>query len=138
MIYWALVVAVLWAFYPFLLRRASSDFMTIWVWINGVAALVGVVVCLALGKPLLLRNTKDIGLVVGASLIAPVVGALMYIWLLKRAKNVTPVIALAFTAPAWAAIIGCYLFKEHKISAVQAVGIVMVCMGVVLVAMREP
>lgn len=137
MIYWAIAVALMWAVYPFLLRKASADFMTLWVWMNAIAAVVGVLVCLATGKPLMLGNMKDVGLVVGASVLGPVLGALLYFWLLKRMDHATPLIALAYTVPVWAAIIGCYVFKEQKISMVQAVGIVMVCMGVVLVAMKE-
>lgn len=137
MIYLALIVATMWALYPFLVRRADAHFMTIWVWMNGIAAVVGILVCLVCKKPLKLPGGKTTWMVLLASILGPIGGALLYFWLLKNAKHATPVIALAYTTPAIAAILGCYLFKEHRISLVQMVGIIMVCMGVVLVSLRE-
>ena len=127
----ALIVAVLWALYPFILRSLKTHPIIIWFWMNCIAAMIGLLVCLLWKKTIYVQGGEFMRIAL-ASFLGPACAFLIYFFLLVVLKTKTSVIiALAFTSPLFAVLIGKMWFGEHlKIQ--HIIGVLLTTLGVLL------
>lgn len=130
----ALFVALLWALYPFILKRAGVDPVVTWALFSIVAAVASVAVALAMKKNLLIGK-KSIPIVL-ASLMGPVLGMLLYIYLIYKCPKTTLVVALAFTSPLFAAVLGHLAFGE-KLALNHYIGILLIVVGILFLVWKR-
>ena len=142
---WALAVAALWGVYPLVLKGAMTrvDPVDVWAIMSIVAALVSAAVLTARGSWRRLYaggsglTARDAASIVLAAVLGPVLG----FWLLLRAlaapgAQTSTVMALAYTAPVVAALLG-WLWWGERLGAAQAAGIACVCAGVLILLLRR-
>ncbi len=131
----ALVVALLWAIYPFLLKTVQHlDHLAIWALMSFVSA-IAALIAITISKTNLSIHPKDFLTLVLASILGPIAGFLIYFYLIKNAKSVSLVITLAFTTPLFAALIGHFIFKE-QLDSRKLFGILLVVIGIMLISLN--
>jgi drug/metabolite transporter (DMT)-like permease len=127
----ALVVALLWAIYPFLIKQVKhTHHLVIWALMSSIAAIISILVCLVSGKKLLV-SWDDFKLITMSSVLGPVLAFLLYFYLISITPKVTLVTALAFTTPVFAVLLGSMFFNE-PLTTKQTCGILIVVLGVLL------
>jgi uncharacterized membrane protein len=127
----ALVVAFLWAVYPFILKYYNTvdDPIVTWAIFSITAAIVSIIIVIARKKNLLIgRKALPI---IASALIGPVAAMLVFIYLVELLPKTSLVVALAFTSPLFAVAIG-YMFFKERLSASQCVGALLVVLGIFL------
>lgn len=118
MIILPLVVAILWAIYPFLFKQTSLSPIENWAIINILSGVCAIIVLIIKQQNVFKRaSPRDLTFLAGASLVGPILGSLIYLYCIHRIPNSTnQIIALAFTSPLFAFIIS-YAIFDHKLRA---------------------
>lgn len=128
----ALCASFAWALYPFFLKRLKVDEMVIWMSMTLMSA-VFVTMMVAIfpkhRRALISIDRKTATYLMIATLIGPVFGVLMYMKALKASQEIAPTIAIAFTSPAFAVLLG-YIFYNEQLSIPNVIGIAMIVAGV--------
>lgn len=132
-----ILVALMWAIYPFLLTQVNIGPILTWFWMNAIATAVGAMLCL-LTKQNIMRISKiDFSYIIVASLLGPVIGFLLFQYLISSMKGKTSlVITLAFTSPLFAVCIG-YIWFHEKLSLQQFGGVLLVTIGIMLLVWKR-
>jgi len=131
-----ILVALMWAIYPFLLTQVNIGPILTWFWMNAIATIVGAALCILLKQNVLGISAKDFFYVAVASVLGPVLGFLLFQWLISTMKGKTSlVITLAFTSPLFALFIG-YIWFNEKLSLKQIGGVCFVTIGIMLLVWK--
>jgi drug/metabolite transporter (DMT)-like permease len=129
-----LLVAFLWALYPFLLKQIDHvDHIVQWTYMTIIAAICAIILCIVQKKNLILKK-KDLTLLLVASILGPVFGMLLYCYVIANTKEISITNALTYTSPLFAAIIGYFIFKE-RLSIKQYMGILGIFIGILLIVL---
>lgn len=127
----SLVVAILWAYYPFIVRYTEMPPITIWVY-SSILASIGAVIVLMVTRAKI-PSLKEAPTVILASLIGPLFGTLLFIYVLSIAPSATVAITLCYTSPLFALIIGFFMYKE-MITFRQLLGGICILVGIILIS----
>lgn len=137
---YGLIVAMLWAYYPFLLKGLNVDPITIWAMMMIFAAVGAIFVLLGRklvgGQSVCKMTRKDVLTLAICAFIGPVLAFLLYFYLIQNCKHVSILMALAFTSPIFAAMIG-YLFFNERINWSVLLGLLFIVCGVTIVLIHR-
>jgi len=130
---WPLIVAFAWGLYPFFFKfiHPTTNPVVIWTINSSITALMGLVICFITKKSLILQNKNDYQFIIIAAIIGSL-GTLLYFALLIKTEKKSIVIALSFTAPLFACLLGHYFFGEI-LTLKQFIGIAVIVAGIMLV-----
>lgn len=78
-------------------------------------------------------SVQNASLVVLAGVLGSVIGTLLYLYALSVTKHTSVVIALSFTSPLFAAIIG-YIFYKEVLTIRQMLGTMCIIVGIILIS----
>jgi len=133
----ALLVACVWGIYPFVLKLMNHvDPMVIWFYMNVVALIISAVVCWATRKNMALTNSRDLSYILTTGIIAGI-SSFVYIYLLTRTQYATTsIVALTFTSPLFAAVLGHYMFGENLTSQ-KLLGVCVIVIGIFILVWKS-
>jgi drug/metabolite transporter, DME family len=135
----AIVVAFLWAFYPFIIKYnvpQKTPPIMIWSILSIVTGIVAIPTLYLFSKKEHTLTLRNIGIVTIAAIIGPVVAMLLFLQLMMRTSNASHVMVLAFSTPLFAALIGTSVYGE-SLSIMTWVGILMMTVGLILVVLSR-
>jgi uncharacterized membrane protein len=127
----AVISAVLWAIQAFMIKYSRASPIMAFVIMNIVAAISSLVIYV-ISKPQW-PSVESVSFLVLAGILGPVVGTLLYLYALALTKNTSVVIALSFTSPLFAVIIG-YLFYKEILTLRQMAGTLCIIIGIILIS----
>lgn len=131
----ALSVSFLWALYPLILKSVQHiDPLIIYTIMYSISTILAIGLCIIKKKPLkaFMLPTKCLLPIATAALIGTFIASLIYTRLITHAGNkVSVVIALAYTSPVIAAILGYYFFNE-QLTIKSVIGIIVTVCGILL------
>jgi len=129
---WPLLVAFAWGLYPFFLKFIPHAHpYAIWTLMSIIGTVIGLVICLIMKQSLAMKHKKDY-LYIAIPAVIGALGSLLYICLLMKTDKKSIVIAMAFTAPLFACLLGHYFFDE-SLTLKQFIGIAVIVTGILLI-----
>lgn len=133
---YAFIVAILWSIYPFFLKDLKhNDPIVIWSILLTFAALISIIICVVSGKKIIFRD-REIFNIISASSIGFILAPLLYVYLLTKLKETSVVIALAFSSPLFAVLIGYYICNENM-DLQKVCGIGLIIIGIIVLLYRQ-
>lgn len=126
----ALIAAILWSIQAFFVKYSNATPVMASI-IMGIVALVLSSVLYLFMKPQWPSPDSTIKLVLAG--ISVTVGTLLYFYALSMTKNTSVVVAISFTSPLFAAIIG-YLFYKEMLTFRQMIGSFCIIIGIILIS----
>ena len=129
---WPLIVAFAWGLYPFFFKFIPHvNPLVIWTIVSIITTIMGLLICTIMRQSLILPTKNDYMYVIIAAVISSL-GSLFYFILLMKTDKKSLVIALAFTAPLFACLLGHYFFDD-PLTLKQFIGVAVIVTGIMLI-----